>query len=274
MRKKSFWLSLHPWNPPPERRTVRPGSPRGILRPPRHIRTRRPVSSEAPGHGDAPKMRTCAKRHAGHEPRRRSPFPSVSSSSSSFCLLRFPAVVPVASSAPGFGSRVRFSGPSFQRPFDRVQVSENRARPELCSGAACAAFVHPSGVRPPRSALPGSAPAKSGPVRMAGFPPSGVSGLPPGSGLLFRSFAARFVHGLYLVSFRFQFSFGFRSLSVQLACSVRFVFACFRSFFELNLVFARLLVYVFYIFSAYIIHCKTSKSNAFFIRKYVLFKKL
>jgi hypothetical protein len=48
------------------------------------------------------------------------------------CLPRFPAFVPVASvSVPVFGSRAGLSGPSVQQPFDRVQVSENRAAPEL-----------------------------------------------------------------------------------------------------------------------------------------------
>ena len=47
------------------------------------------------------------------------------------CLPRSPAIVPVASvSVPGFGSRAGLSGPVF-RPFDQVQVSENRAFPEL-----------------------------------------------------------------------------------------------------------------------------------------------
>ena len=127
-----LWLRLNPWTPPP---VVR------IRRPPRRFPcTRHPFSSEAPGRGGVPARRGRRKRHPGHTPRHCLPFPFVSSSSSSFCLLRFPAVVPFAYSAPGFGSRSRFSEP-FARLFDQVQVSENRFGLSLRSGAAPAAFV-------------------------------------------------------------------------------------------------------------------------------------
>ena len=132
VKKKSFWLSSNPRNrirrrershPPPQARDPR--------QPRRFPGTRRPVSSEAAGRrGGVPAQRKRTSRPPGHPPRRRSPFPSVSSSSSSFVSRGFP-LVPVASvSVPVFGSRAGLSGPLF-RPFDRVQVSENRAAPEL-----------------------------------------------------------------------------------------------------------------------------------------------
>ena len=59
------------------------------------------------------------------------------------CLLRFPAVVPFASPfGPGFGSRSRFSGPSFNAPsigFKSVKIVFVSL--SLRSGAASAAFV-------------------------------------------------------------------------------------------------------------------------------------
>ena len=101
-----------------------------------------------------------------------------------------------------------------------------------CSGAASAASVVPSGfvsVRL-RPALP-----RRRRVRFkSGWPLSAVrfSGLPPGTGLLFRSFAVRFVHGSYLrfvllfVSVRFASawfsSFQFGLLRFRSSCLVRF----------------------------------------------------
>ena len=129
--------------------------------------------------------------------------------------------------SPGFGSRVRFSGTSFRCPFDQVQGSENHVRPEFRSGAACAASVcsvrHP--FRPILQSCSASAKPGSGSV---GLPPSVISGLPPGSCLLFRLSAVRFVHGRYLEVVLFVC---FSSVSVQLvfACPFRSVLLIFRS---------------------------------------------
>jgi len=87
---------------------------------------------------------------------------------------------------------------------------------------------------------------------MAGFSTAvRRSGLPPGSGLLFRSFAVRFVHGLYLEfvlfvrSVRFQFvSFS----SCRSFCIVRF---------ELIFPFAPAHMRFSLLFFAYIIHVNT-----------------
>ena len=103
MRKKSFWLSLSPWNPP-RRRACLGARPPARKREPRHLCTRRPSSSEAPGKcvrpGTGGRQWT---RRPGASPRRRPPLPSVSSSSSFARLLRFPAVV-----CASFRSGVRF----------------------------------------------------------------------------------------------------------------------------------------------------------------------
>ena len=89
MRKKSFWLSSNLRNPRghPGRRPV---PPRGALRPPRHTCTRRPASSEAPGRCDPTGGRKRTSRHTEPQPRRRSPFPFVSSSMSSSVSCGFP----------------------------------------------------------------------------------------------------------------------------------------------------------------------------------------
>ena len=174
--------------------------------------------------------RTRARRARTEKPRRASaPAPSA-------VFVRFQFVVIVLSPAvsrgrsvrfpgPVFGSRSGLSGPPFRPPFERVQVSENRVKPEV------------SFRRRPSSGTPG--PASVRPARLrsreAGFqfvrqvpPPSRCSGLPPGPGLLFRSFAVRFVHGSYLkfvlYSFQFvlrSFQFVLRSPSLCPSCSLR-----------------------------------------------------
>ncbi len=120
------------------------------------------------------------------------------------------------------------SGSSFRRPFDRVQVSENHVQHEAVFNAACAASVR-SVRRPARSSPPCPAPLLRSPVsvRTARLAPSGVSGLPPGSCLLFRSFAVRFVHGSFLRFVLCSVCLVFRSIPVRFrfACPVRFVSA-------------------------------------------------
>lgn len=106
------------------RRTSRP-----VPRPSRHPCTRRPVSSGAPGRHGGRMRDGHTPRRAGHTPRRRSPFPSVSSSSSSFLSCGFPRLFRLLS-GPGFGSRTRVSEPP-ARLFDQVQVSENHVQPEV-----------------------------------------------------------------------------------------------------------------------------------------------
>ena len=86
------------------------------------------------------------------------------------CLLRFPAVVPFASSAPGFGSRSRFSGPPARQPFDQVQVSENHVRPELMFRRRVRGFRRSVRLRfRPPPPCPAPAPPGSVQVRMAAF---------------------------------------------------------------------------------------------------------
>ena len=110
MRKKSFWLSSNSRIPvPPERSRGLPG---------RSPCTRRPVSSEAPGRGGVPAQRGRTRKSAERQPRRSSPFPPVSSSSSSFCLLRFPAVfrslLRLRGSVPEAASPNRLRGSSIE----------------------------------------------------------------------------------------------------------------------------------------------------------------
>lgn len=219
---------MNPWNPP-RRRTLRPAPPRGGLRPPRHLCTRRPVSSGATGRRDGdPVRRRRAQRRSGHAPRPRSPFPSVSSSSSSFVSCGFPRLFRLLLQS---GDRLPdlLLRAAFRQPFDRVQVSENLVQPEL-------AFRHrPSGFRASRlasvrlrPALPGSAPS-SGSVRTTGFQPSVFPAYHPvpascSARLLFVSFMVR-------ISFRFVFSsvrFSFGSARFGLSCArsrlLQFVF--------------------------------------------------
>lgn len=150
MRKKSFWLSLNPRNPPCVR-TSRPAPHRGVLRPPRRPCTRRPVSSGAtggrgePGPGKAPCRRQRHARRPGLFPWRRSPFSSVSSSSSSFLS---PAVSRGCSGcfpAPGFVLRSRFSGPSSDGPSIRFKSVKIVFVFELAPRCRQAASVVPSG---------------------------------------------------------------------------------------------------------------------------------
>lgn len=194
-----------------------------------------------------------------------------------FCLLRSPAVVPFASSAPGFGSRGRFSEP-LARLFDRVQVSENLVQPELAFRRRSARRSSvPSGSAPSVPSRPAPAPAEFG--SSSDGPASTVRdpGLPPGSGLLFRSFAVRFVHGPYLVSFcSFQFNSARFALSLR-SCSFPFVLpsaflSVFRSVFELIPRVAPAHRRFIYIFLAYIIHEIQRNSNVFFIKKHVFFR--
>ena len=92
----------------------------------------------------------------------------------------------------------------------------------LRSGAA-----HTASVRrfPSASDLPARLPPSSGQVRMGVISAVHFSGLPPRSGLLFRSFAVRCVHGSYLSSVRFVVQFS----SVQFS-SVQFSSSCFVLF--------------------------------------------
>lgn len=71
------------------------------------------------------------------------------------CLLRFPAVVPVASSVRG-SVPVLLLGAAFRQPFDRVQVSENPFGLSFRSGAAERRSCLPSGFFRLRPALSGS----------------------------------------------------------------------------------------------------------------------
>lgn len=224
MRKKSFWLRLNPWNP--RDRRLCPAPPRGGLRPPMLLCTRRPVSSGATGRrGGVRAWRKRTSRQPGHLPLRRSPFPSVSSSSSSSVSCGFPRLFRLLLQ-PG----VRFPdlplGAVFQQPFDRVQVSENHVRPELAFRRRVSGFRRSVRLR---SVLP-ALPARLPPVQVQfGDRLSAVrfSGLPPGVGLLFRSFAVRLVHGSYLVSFCVQFS---SFCLVSFSRTVFFVSACSCSF--------------------------------------------
>ena len=208
------------------------------------------------------------------------------------CLLRSPAVVPVASvSAPGFGSRAGLSGPLF-RPFDRVQVSENHAFPELAfRGAAFAAFVRSVRpvFRPPRRRL---ASARSGLASSFRRPPrrrlaSAWSGsasdsvsTPPSEFPVYHpvpaSCSARLLFVLFMVRIsKFCFCFA-RSVLLSLSRSFRSLVrpvqpVHFR--FVLSSIYrVRLFACGFiYIFLAYIIHLNGRKQNVFFIEKHVLF---
>ena len=157
------------------------------------------------------------------------------------CLLRFPAVVPFASPAPGFGSRVRSPGRLLDNPSTKFKSVKIVLLPELTFRRRSSGFAHPSGSPGFRPAPPGFAPC-SGQDRMAGFSTAvRRPGLPPGSGLLFRSFAVRFVHGLYLEFVLFVRSVHFRSFHSLHAACFRFVrfefgyslFACSHAFYYL-----------------------------------------
>ena len=257
MCKKSFWLSLTPWIPP-ARRTIRQDPPRGGLRPPKHLCIRHPVSSEATGRRDgAPSQRKHASRQPGHPPRRRSPFPSVSSSSSSSVSCGFPRLLRLLLQ-PGDRLPDLLLRAAFRQPFDRVQVSENRIQPELPFRRRLRGFrlLRPASFRL-RPALPGSPPG-SGSGRTTGFPPSVfrfTTRIRPPVPFVCRSSGSWFVSQV-----RFVFSsvdLGFRSSRLIL-----FVSACFRSVFCLVCLFRFELILrvipahrrFIYIILAYIIH--------------------
>ena len=195
---KSFWLCLSPWTPP------------------RRFRSRRPVSGKAPGRDAVPAQNRHARRHEGHSPRRHPPLPSVSSSSSSFCLLRFPAVVPFASpvrgSVPGPASPGRLSGvPSIG--FKSVKIMFGLS---LRSGAACAAPSVPSGFRSFRR------PAPFRPVR-AQVQFARQVPRRPGSPVYHpvpASCSARLLFVLLMVRISVRFVFGSVFRPVRFACSV------------------------------------------------------
>ena len=231
-----------------------------MRRPPRRFPcTRRPVSSEAPGRGDSPARHERRKPRRGHSPLRRSPFPSVSSSSSSFVSCGFPRsfrlLLQLRGSAPGAASPGRlFDSPSIG--FKSVKIMFGLS---LCSGAAPAASVIPSGfvfacLRPALSRrLPSSVQ-----VRMAGFPPSAIPVYHPvpascSARLLFVSFMVR-------ISGSFCCSVQFSRLQFRPSCLVHF-----RSFSFVSVSFCRFVLSSFlrvvpahrrfyYIFLAYIIH--------------------
>ncbi len=159
MCKKSFWLSLPPWNP--QGRRLCPAPAYGGLRPPKHLCTRRPVSSEAAGRRDGVRVkRKRTSRQPGHPPRRRSPFPSVSNSSSSSVSCGFPRLFRLLlqprGSSPGSASPNRLRGSSIG--FKSVKIMFGLS---LRSGAACAAFVQTVRLLSVRSA-----PARSAPCRV------------------------------------------------------------------------------------------------------------
>ena len=254
MRKNSFWLSLNPRTCP-----ERPRQHPFRRRRPRHPCTRRRVSSEALRASGAPDAKkACGARH-GLQPRRRPPFPFVSSSSSSLvscgfprsfrCILRsgvrFPEpLLRTALRSPSIGFktgkscspelafRCRFRGVSFRsircRPFRlpprpckpspaRFEVFRSRLPPRSRK-------LSPARFEVFRSRLPPVLPASAGSVQVGSegrSAPSEDPGLPPGPGLLFRSFAVRFVHGSHLDGFVFSFR-SFRLAFVCLSGSVRF----------------------------------------------------
>ena len=213
-----FWLSLNSRNPR-KCRTTCPDP-----RPPRHPCTRRPVSSEAPGRCSAPARRGRARINAGRTPRRRSPSPSVSSSSSSFLS---PAVSRGCSGcffSPGFGSRTCFSEP-LTRLFDQVQVSENHVQPEFLFRRRLRGFdsIRPASILPPPP-CPTRLPPSSDQVRKAvsrrPFSRSTTRSRPPVP-LVFCSFRSwsesqvRFVVPFKFRSFSFRSSGPFCSASIQ-----------------------------------------------------------
>ena len=171
------------------------------------------------------------------------------------CLLRFPAVVPVASSAwgsvPGPASPNRLRGSSIE--FKSVKIMFSLS---VRSGAAERRSRVPSGFFPSPPALARLAPSSSS-VRTTGFPPSVFPAYHPVP--VSCSVRLLFVWFMVCISFRFVFRSVCLSRSLRLALSVS---ACFGSFFRLvfpfrfELVFTRLPAhrrYILYIL-AYIIH--------------------
>ena len=262
LRKKSFWLCSNPGKIPELRRQC----PIRIRRPPRLPCTRRRVPGGALCGPDAPgSERRRRKTHAGPQPRRRPPFPFVSSSSSSLvscgfprlfrCFLRpgvrFPAPpLRAALRGPSIGFKTGKScSPelAFRRRLHGVLSVQSGStafafRPaRFGSGPRSRAFaLRPvrfgSGPRSRAFALRpvrfGSGPRsrafalRPGQVRKRLMPPAEVPGSPPGSGLLFRSFAVRSVHGLHLAVrvsvLSVQACLARRSLLVSVRSLVRF----------------------------------------------------
>ncbi len=288
-------------------RSLPPPQARDPRQPRRFPGTRRPVSSEAPGEsGEAACGTQMQSRRPGLPPLRRPPFPSVSSSSSSFVSRGFP-LVPVASvSVPVFGSRAGLSGPLF-RPFDRVQVSENRAAPELSfrlRSRGCRAFsparlsvslafaslmlgfnlVSGLAVRFAFASLPFGPVQLQTAFRRRRLRSRSTSRSRPPVPLVCCLFRSWFVSRsfVWFVWFRPFGSAQFRSTCLVCpldcpSCSVLFIFSSFRFGFagfvlSLIFVFACSRTGLFNIFLAYIIHLVGRKQNVFFIEKHVFFK--
>ena len=155
------------------------------------------------------------------------------------CLLRFPAVVPLFPAARGSVPGVRISGP-LVATLRSGPRQENRVLLSLRSGAVQHGVLSYS-VRFVRLAFRPSAPVLRVRIELPAFgsvrparlsasqfrfgirsaPPSEVPGSPPGSGLLFRSSAVRFVHGPYL-----EVRVLFRSGLLLLVCLVLGSFSC------------------------------------------------
>ena len=237
MCKKSFWLSLNP-RIPPVRRTPCPAPRCGVPCPPRRLCTRRPFSSGATGEsgGPEPGRMPCRRQRQTRRPGsytwRRSPFSSVSSSSSSFLLLRFPAVVPVARLLRGSCSGAAFSGPSSNGPsfrFKSVEILFNLELSPKCRPRGGVRSVRRSSPVRLRPALPGSAPS-SGSVRTTGFPPSVFPVYHPGPA----SCSARLLFVWFMVCIPFRFVFSSVRLSrFRSHRPILFVSACSGSFFRL-----------------------------------------
>jgi len=213
MRKKSFWLSSNLRNPRghPGRRPV---PPRGALRPPRHTCIRRPASSEAPGRCDPTGGRKRTSRHTEPQPRRRSPFPFVSSSMSSSVSCGFPrlfrSLLRPRGSVPG--SALRAVSSTTLRPSSSPLKSYSCL--SLRSGAAQAA----SRILPavPVSALP--RPALRRARAKIGWPVSP----PPSGDPVYHPAPASCSARLLFVSFMVCISNSF-------CLFVQFVFSSFRS---------------------------------------------
>ena len=164
------------------------------------------------------------RRHRGSPPRRHSPFPSVSSSSSSSVSCGFPrfrSLLRPRCSVPGSASPDRLShGPSIR--FKSVKIESIRTCVQAAAPAACRSTFRrsPAFLRRPSRPAPASAVFSSGSDDRL-RPPSGVPVHHPASA----SCSARLLFILFMVrisGFRFV---SFRSTSAQsrLFCPVRFL---------------------------------------------------